>query len=82
MSRRLEETVPDYLNVVVLQRHALSSPENAFGHLKFQLTFNLAVVWMIVFVSLSKGKIFFFFSNHFSSSLPLKSIKIIRMAIL
>ncbi|KAK6637041.1 hypothetical protein RUM43_010715 [Polyplax serrata] len=53
-SGRLEETVPDYLNIVVLQRHGLTSPVNAFGHLKFQLTFNLAVVWMIVFVSLSK----------------------------
>lgn len=62
-SGRLEESVPDYLNVVVLQRHGLTSPENAFGHLKFQLTFNLAVVWMIVFVSLSKGEIGFFYPS-------------------
>lgn len=55
-SYRLEQTVPEYLYGVVLQRNGLSPPENAFGHLKFQLTFNLAVVWMIVFVSLSKGK--------------------------
>ncbi|KAL0275503.1 UNVERIFIED_CONTAM: hypothetical protein PYX00_003332 [Menopon gallinae] len=54
-SDRLEDTVPDYLNGVVLQRHASTSPDNEFGHLKFQLTFNLAVIWMIVFVSLSKG---------------------------
>ncbi|CAG2062072.1 unnamed protein product [Timema podura] len=53
---KLEETVPDYLNGVVLQRHNLATPESTFGHLKFQVTFNLAVVWMIVFVCLSKGK--------------------------
>ncbi|XP_063242544.1 sodium-dependent transporter bedraggled [Bacillus rossius redtenbacheri] len=52
---KLEETVPDYLNGVVLQRHSLTTPESTFGHLKFQVTFNLAVVWMIVFVCLSKG---------------------------
>nr|CAD7430801.1 unnamed protein product [Timema monikensis] len=53
---KLEETVPDYLNGVVLQRHNLATPESTFGHLKFQVTFNLAVVWMIVFVCLSKGR--------------------------
>ena len=47
--------MPDYLNGVVLQRHNLAQPENSFGHIKFQVAFNLAVVWMIVFVSLSKG---------------------------
>ncbi|KAE8742791.1 hypothetical protein FOCC_FOCC011649, partial [Frankliniella occidentalis] len=51
----LEQTVPDYLSGVVLQRHNLAQPENSFGHIKFQVAFNLAVVWMIVFVSLSKG---------------------------
>ncbi|XP_014258798.1 sodium- and chloride-dependent glycine transporter 1 isoform X2 [Cimex lectularius] len=63
----LEETVPDYFSGVVLQRHTLISPANAPGHLKFQVTFNLAVVWMIVFISLSKGlksygKVVFLFS--------------------
>lgn len=52
---KLEDTVPDYLSGVVLQRHGLANSENSFGHLKFQVTFNLAVVWMIVFVCLSKG---------------------------
>jgi hypothetical protein len=55
MSWKLEETVPDYFNGIVLQRHNLEMPESSFGHLKFQVAFNLAVVWMIVFVSLSKG---------------------------
>ena len=51
----LEQAVPDYLNGVVLQRQHLASSESSFGHVKFQVAFNLAVVWMIVFVSLSKG---------------------------
>lgn len=50
---KLSETVPDYFNGVVLQRHHIS--ESSYGTIKFQLAFNLAVVWMIVFVSLSKG---------------------------
>jgi hypothetical protein len=58
MSWKLEETVPDYFNGIVLQRHNLEMPESSFGHLKFQVAFNLAVVWMIVFVSLSKGMLF------------------------
>ena len=55
LSWNLEQTVPDYLNGVVLQRHNVEMPGSSFGHLKFQVAFNLAVVWMIVFVSLSKG---------------------------
>lgn len=53
---RIEETVPDYFSGVVLQRN-LSSPGSSPGNLKFQATFNLAVVWMLVFISLSKGNI-------------------------
>ena len=52
---QLEQTVPDYLNGIVLQRQHLTSSESSFGHVKFQVAFNLAVVWMIVFLSLSKG---------------------------
>jgi hypothetical protein len=55
VSGNLEQTVPDYFNGVVLQRHNVETPGSSFGHLKFQVAFNLAVVWMIVFVSLSKG---------------------------
>ncbi|XP_054271127.1 sodium-dependent transporter bedraggled [Macrosteles quadrilineatus] len=51
---KIEETVPDYFSGVVLQRN-LSNPGGSPGHLKFQATFNLAVVWMLVFISLSKG---------------------------
>ncbi|XP_060523939.1 sodium-dependent transporter bedraggled isoform X2 [Cylas formicarius] len=51
---RLTETVPDYFNGIVLQRHHFASG-TAYATVKFQPAFNLAVVWMIVFVSLSKG---------------------------
>ncbi|XP_015432852.1 PREDICTED: uncharacterized protein LOC107188962 [Dufourea novaeangliae] len=52
---KLYETVPDYFSGVVLQRHHLNEPDPGVVTLKFQVAFNLAVVWMIVFVSLSKG---------------------------
>ncbi|XP_011314570.1 uncharacterized protein bdg isoform X2 [Fopius arisanus] len=52
---KLHETVPDYFSGVVLQRHHLNEPNPSVVTLKFQVAFNLAVVWMIVFVSLSKG---------------------------
>ncbi|XP_023937381.2 sodium-dependent transporter bedraggled isoform X1 [Bicyclus anynana] len=49
---RIQETLPQYFHGEVLQRNLNS---NSFGTIKFQVAFNLAVVWMIVFVSLSKG---------------------------
>lgn len=54
-SYKLHETVPDYFSGVVLQRHHLNDPDAGVVTLKFQVAFNLAVVWLIVFVSLSKG---------------------------
>lgn len=58
-SYKLYETVPDYFSGAVLQRHHLNEANPGVVTLKFQVAFNLAVVWMIVFVSLSKGKVFF-----------------------
>ncbi|KAK0084679.1 hypothetical protein PV325_006589 [Microctonus aethiopoides] len=55
ISYKLHETVPDYFSGVVLQRHHLNEPDPGVITIKFQVAFNLAVVWMIVFVSLSKG---------------------------
>ncbi|XP_015188524.1 PREDICTED: uncharacterized protein LOC107072804 isoform X2 [Polistes dominula] len=52
---KLYETVPDYFSGAVLQRHHLNESDPGVVTLKFQVAFNLAVVWMIVFVSLSKG---------------------------
>lgn len=51
---KIEETLPQYFHGEVLQRN-LSNNTPYFGTIKFQVAFNLAVVWMIVFVSLSKG---------------------------
>ncbi|XP_068617356.1 sodium-dependent transporter bedraggled isoform X2 [Battus philenor] len=50
---KIQETLPQYFHGEVLQRNQGSN--NYFGTVKFQVAFNLAVVWMIVFVSLSKG---------------------------
>lgn len=55
-SYKLYETVPDYFSGAVLQRHHLNEADPGVVTLKFQVAFNLAVVWMIVFVSLSKGE--------------------------
>ncbi|XP_011631606.1 uncharacterized protein LOC105423533 isoform X2 [Pogonomyrmex barbatus] len=52
---KLYETVPDYFSGAVLQRHHLNEANPGVVTLKFQVAFNLAVVWMIIFVSLSKG---------------------------
>ncbi|XP_057366685.1 sodium-dependent transporter bedraggled-like [Daphnia carinata] len=51
----LEETIPDYFHARVLQRSAPWNPPLSFVSLKFELAFNLAVIWMIVFVALGKG---------------------------
>ncbi|XP_038214347.1 uncharacterized protein LOC119834127 isoform X2 [Zerene cesonia] len=51
-TNRIHETLPQYFHGEVLQRNLNN---NNFGSIKFQVAFNLAVVWMIVFVSLSKG---------------------------
>ncbi|KAM3964978.1 LOW QUALITY PROTEIN: sodium-dependent transporter bedraggled [Aphomia sociella] len=51
---KIQETLPQYFHGEVLQR-SFSSSNLYFGTIKFQVAFNLAVVWMIVFVSLSKG---------------------------
>ncbi|XP_022827933.1 uncharacterized protein LOC111357452 isoform X3 [Spodoptera litura] len=51
---KIQETLPQYFHEEVLQRN-LGSNTSYFGTIKFQVAFNLAVVWMIVFVALSKG---------------------------
>ncbi|KAL0830692.1 hypothetical protein ABMA28_002826 [Loxostege sticticalis] len=51
---KLQESLPQYFQGEVLQRNP-GSNSSYFGSIKFQVAFNLAVVWMIVFVALSKG---------------------------
>lgn len=55
-SYKLYETVPDYFSGAVLQRYHLNESDNGAVTLKFQMAFHLAILWMIVFVSLSKGE--------------------------
>ena len=58
MNASIEQTIPDYLAASVLQRTLPIYPPNFeswFGSLKFQVVFNLVVIWMIVFICLSKG---------------------------
>lgn len=59
-STRLGETVADYFNGVVLQRYQLGPGGRAaagvsLGAVRFQLGFNLAVLWLIIFIVLCKG---------------------------
>lgn len=57
-SFRLSDTVADYFNGVVLQRHQLGPGVrgmNGIGAVRFQLAFNLAILWTVVFVALCKG---------------------------
>ncbi|CAH0399868.1 unnamed protein product [Chilo suppressalis] len=51
---KIQESLPQYFQNEVLQINT-GSDGSSFGSIKFQVAFNLAVVWMIVFVSLSKG---------------------------
>ncbi|XP_013173333.1 PREDICTED: uncharacterized protein LOC106122032 [Papilio xuthus] len=50
---KIQETLPQYFHGEVLQRGMGSN--NNFGSIKYQVALYLAVVWMIVFVALSKG---------------------------
>lgn len=63
-SIKIEETIPDYFNGQVLQRISpqmladgedIDGEVNSGGTVKFQLCFNLLIVWIIVFACLSKG---------------------------
>ena len=40
----------------VLQRSSVASTPLSFVSLKFEIAFNLAVIWMIIFVALGKGQ--------------------------
>ena len=53
---KLEESIPDYFSGIVLMRSAPTYP-NSFTALRFQTLFNVVVIWMAVFIALSKGKL-------------------------
>ena len=56
---KLEETVPDYFSGTVLLRTSPRYPQSFTGELRFQTLFNIVVIWMAVFIGLSKGNCFF-----------------------
>lgn len=51
---KIQETIPQYFHGEVLQRSRSGNNTN-YGSIKFQVAFNLAVIWVIVFVVLSRG---------------------------
>ena len=52
----LEKNIPDYLAGTVLLRSSPRYPQSFTGELRFQTLFNIVVIWMAVFIGLSKGK--------------------------
>lgn len=59
-SAKLGETVADYFNGIILQRYQLGpggriASGTGIGAVRFQLAFNLTIVWLIVFVVHCKG---------------------------
>ena len=52
----LEENIPDYFAGTVLLRTSPRYPQSFTGELRFQTLFNIVVIWMAVFIGLSKGK--------------------------
>ena len=52
----LEQNVPDYFAGTVLLRSSPRYPQSFTGELRFQTLFNIVVIWMAVFIGLSKGK--------------------------
>ena len=52
---KLEDSIPDYYNGQVLLRSNPTYPQNFSGELRFQTLFHIIVIWMSVFIGLSKG---------------------------
>ena len=52
---KLEESIPDYYNERVLIRSSPSYPQSFSGELRFQTLFHIIVIWMLVYIGLSKG---------------------------
>merc|ERR1711971_679657 len=52
---KLEESIPDYYNGQVLLRSSPNYPQTFSGELRFQTLFHIIVIWMSVFIGLSKG---------------------------
>lgn len=55
ISYNIEETVPGYFNGIVLQRKYVEKLEMNENSLKLPIVINLTIIWIIVFICLSKG---------------------------
>ena len=59
--------MPDYFAGTVLLRSSPRYPQSFTGELRFQTLFNIVVIWMAVFIGLSKGKWLEELANNFES---------------
>ncbi|XP_023334005.1 uncharacterized protein LOC111705629 [Eurytemora carolleeae] len=52
----LQDTIPDYFSYSVLHRsNPAPDTKPTMGNMQFQVAFNLVVIWMVIFICLSKG---------------------------
>lgn len=58
VSYNIENTVPDYFNSIVLQRKYVDKIELNDNCLKLPVVINLTIIWIIVFICLSKGNVY------------------------
>ncbi|CAG0879028.1 unnamed protein product [Darwinula stevensoni] len=84
-SSRVSVNVADYFNGLVLRRHEPMGDDWDLGNIQFQGAFNLAIVWILIMVCLSKGleaygKLVYFFTIVPITGLILVCGQIIRLA--
>ena len=81
---KLEESIPDYYNGHVLLRSSPTYPQTFSGELRFQTLFHIIVIWMSVFIGLSKGlksygKVVYLFSISSLVGFTVFAIKVIGL---
>ena len=81
---KLEESIPDYYNGQVLLRSSPNYPQTFSGELRFQTLFHIIVIWMSVFIGLSKGlksygKVVYIFSIASLLGFSVFAIKVIGL---
>ena len=81
---KLEKSIPDYYNGQVLLRSSPNYPQTFSGELRFQTLFHIIVIWMSVFIGLSKGlksygKVVYIFSIASLLGFSVFAIKVIGL---
>ncbi len=76
--------MPDYFNGMVLLRNHPTYPQTFSGELRFQTLFHIIVIWMSVFIGLSKGlksygKVVYLFGVFAVTAFMVFSIKIVGL---